>query len=56
MPQLHAGVRDGAEAADALQSALSTVADEDDVYWANWYLVGFPREPAPTPTPEEAPR
>ena len=56
MPQLHAGVRAGAEPADALGSALSTVADEDDVYWANWYLVGFPREPATTPEPEEAHR
>ena len=48
MPELHAAIRDGCEPADALQAALSAIAGEDDVYWGNWYLVGFhPGSPYP---------
>jgi CHAT domain-containing protein len=47
MPAVHAGIRDGCEPAEALRSALATVAEDNETSWANWYLVGVPRGAPP---------
>jgi hypothetical protein len=42
MPALHASLRDGAEPATALRDALAGVDEQNETFWSNWYLVGFP--------------